>query len=209
MTAVPMEENILKKTKRNSVYTTLGASNHTEKERQIDDYYATEPYAIDVLMKETGVVFNGTIWEPACGGGHLSERIKDFGHEVVSTDLVNRGYGQSGIDFLNCEVALGNNIITNPPYKFALEFCEKAIDLVPDGGRVAMFLKLTFLEGKKRKKFFKENPPEFVFVSSSRLLCAKNADFDGMRDGGGSAVAYGWFVWEKGYLGKTTIEWVN
>jgi hypothetical protein len=30
-----------------------------------------------------------------------------------------------------------------------------------------------------------------------------------MREGGGSAVAYGWFEWEKGYNGKPTIEWIN
>lgn len=53
-----------------------------------------------------------------------------------------------------------------------------------------MFLKLQFLEGKKRKSFFLDNPPKTIYVSSSRLLCAKNADFQRMRDGGGSAVAY-------------------
>lgn len=53
------------------------------------------------------------------------------------------------------------------------------------------------------------NPPKTLYVSSSRLLCAKNADFDGMRKGGGSAVAYGWFVWQKGFNGRTEIVWFN
>ena len=30
-----------------------------------------------------------------------------------------------------------------------------------------------------------------------------------MRDGGGSAVAYGWYIWEKGYHGDTTVRWFN
>jgi hypothetical protein len=192
---------------RNSIYKTLGASSHTDKERQADDFYATEPFAIDVLLNDAGVVFEGSVWEPACGEGHLSERLKHFGYEVVSTDLIDRGYGQGGVDFLKSAECLGNNIVTNPPYKYALEFCQHAYDLVP--GKVAMFLRLQFLEGKKRKAFFSASPPWRVFVSSSRLLCAKNADFNGMRAGGGSAVAYGWFVWKKGFAGETVVSWVN
>lgn len=30
-----------------------------------------------------------------------------------------------------------------------------------------------------------------------------------MKDGGGSAVAYGWYIWEKGYTGNTTVKWFN
>ena len=206
MTAVPMEENILKKT-RNSVYTTLGASSHTSEERQLDDYYATEPFAIDVLC---GVeTFDGKIWECACGEGHLSKRLEELGYHVISTDLINRGYGSGGVDFLCCTTTLADNIVTNPPYGSALEFCEKALGLIPNGGKVAMFLRVQFLEGKKRKEFFKQSPPKVVYVSSSRLQTAKNGEFERMKAGGGSAVAYAWFVWEKGYLGKTTIEWVN
>ena len=72
-----------------------------------------------------------------------------------------------------------------------------------------VFLKIQFLEGKARKKLFTKYPPKKIYVSSSRLLCAKNADFDGMKAGGGSAVAYAWFIWEKGFQGQTTIEWFN
>lgn len=72
-----------------------------------------------------------------------------------------------------------------------------------------MFLKLQFMEGKARKELFKCHPPKTIYVSSSRLLCAKNADFEGMIAGGGSAVAYAWYVWEKGYSGKTVVEWIN
>ena len=72
-----------------------------------------------------------------------------------------------------------------------------------------MFLRLNFIESKGRKKLFKTYPPKYVYACSGRVLCAKNADFQGMKDGGGSAVAYAWFVWEKGYEGKTTLDWVN
>ena len=53
---------------------------------------------------------------------------------------------------------------------------------------------------------FKNNPPRRVWVSSSRLKCAMNGDFDSM---GSSATAYAWFVWEKGFKGSPEIRWFN
>ena len=79
---------------KNSIYKTLGASNHTDKERQVNDYYATEPKAMEILLEvET---FNKDIWECACGEGHLSEVLIKYGHNVLSTDLIDRGYGIGG-----------------------------------------------------------------------------------------------------------------
>jgi hypothetical protein len=66
---------------------------------------------------------------------------------------------------------------------------------------------------KARKKLFTQFPPKTVYVSSSRLLCAKNAKFEEMIKGGGSAVAYAWYVWEKmsvypsDYV--TQLKWFN
>lgn len=191
----------------NSIYKTLGASNHTDKERENDDFYATEPRAADLLMAEEK--FNRNVWECACGEGHLSERFVAAGYNVWSTDLVDRGYGTGGVDFLSQSEQFNGDIITNPPYKYATDFIYKALELIPTGRKVAMFLKIQFLEGKERKKLFATYPPKTIYVSSSRLLCAKNADFDGMRKGGGSAVAYAWYVWEKGYSGETIVKWIN
>ncbi len=84
---------------RSSIFKTLGASNHTDKEREIDDYYATDPTAIDKLL--TVETPNKRIWECACGEGHLSERLKSHGFEVYSTDVKERGYTLDGLqDFL-------------------------------------------------------------------------------------------------------------
>lgn len=122
---------------------------------------------------------------------------------------MDRGYGTGGVDFLTYDEPWDGDILTNPPYKFAKEFIEHAMELVTDSHKVAMFLKIQFLEGKARKELFKKYPPKFVYPSSSRILCAKNADFEGMKAGGGSAVAYAWYVWEKGYSGATTLKWIN
>lgn len=192
---------------KTSVFKSLGASNHTKEERQNEDYYATDPIAINLLLAEEP--FIGGIWEPCCGEGHMSNRLTVLGHEVISTDLVDRGFGISDIDFLKTTRAPAPNIITNPPYMFAQEFVEHALSLIPIGGKVAMFLKLTFLEGKKRRQFFKKHPPKTVYVSSSRIHCAKNGDFTKMKEQG-SAVCYAWFVWEKGRnVSDTILKWIN
>lgn len=126
----------------------------------------------------------------------------------MSTDLVDRGYGdKTGVDFLqqdktpipNCD------IITNPPYSLALEFAEHAMDILGEGHKLAMFLKLQFLEGKKRKQLFMKYPPVCIYVSSSRLHCGRNGVFDFKAN----AVAYAWYVWQKGFNGATVIRWVN
>lgn len=88
----------------------------------------------------------------------------------------------------------------------AKEFVEHAIEIVTTGNKVCMFLKLTFLEGKARKILFEKYPPKIVYVSSSRLKCAKNGNFE---EKDGTAVAYAWYVWEKGYTGPTIIKWFN
>lgn len=97
------------------------------------------------------------------------------------------------------------DIITNPPYSAGLEFVQKALESVRPGGKVAMFLKVQFLEGQKRGLFFKSTPPRTVYISRSRLACYKNGDMSKTD----SAIAYAWYVWEKGFTGDPVIKWFN
>jgi hypothetical protein len=72
---------------------------------------------------------------------------------------------------------LAGDIITTPPYKFAQAFVEKALSLVSEGHHVAMFLKLTFMEGKGRKELFQKIPPPRLFlfpVPGSYVLKTEN-----------------------------------
>lgn len=188
----------------NSIYTTLGASNHTDKERQEHDYYATEPKAMELLLEVEE--FDRNIWEPACGEGHLSDVLKKHGYNVLSTDLISRGYGLGGVDFFKQHKPFDGDIITNPPYKYAQKFTEKSLELIPTGNKVAMFLKVQFLEGQARRKLFEQHPPKVIYISSARLKCAKNGEFHNVKS---SAVAYAWFIWEKGYKGHPIIKWFN
>ena len=118
-----------------SIYSTLGSSNHTEKDRQTNDYYATDPKTIPPLFEVEK--FDNMIWECACGEGHLSKAMEDFGKDVFSTDKVDRGFGQL-CDFLEEDMEWYGDIITNPPYKYAQEFVEKSIKILQQGRKVAI-----------------------------------------------------------------------
>ncbi len=190
---------------KKSTFVTLGASNHSDGEREENDYYATEPLAGEELLKLEPSL--GNIWECACGGGHLADVFAKNGKLGSATDLIYRGYGVGDCDFLEQEWSWEGDIVTNPPYKYAREFVVKALDIIPEGRKVCMFLKLTFLEGKARKKMFEKIPPKLVYVTSSRLNCAKSGDFEACAKA--SAAAYAWFVWEKGYKGDTILKWFN
>lgn len=139
------------------------------------------------------------------GGGHIAEVLKQNGHKVIAQDIIDRGYSGTIIrDFLT-QTKNHNDIISNPPYVMAREFCEHALDISVDGVKVAMFLKLTFLEGQARKTFFQKYPIKYLYVFSKRTNCAKNGEFEKYQS---SAVAYGWYIWEKGYNGEPIIRWI-
>lgn len=206
---------------RRTTFATLGASNHADHEREEHDYYATEPLAADLIC---GVeTFKGIIWENAVGQGHLAKRLEELGHRVIGTDLIDRGYGTGGVDFLKCDETLAPNIITNPPYKYAKEWVEHSLELLPDGGKLALFLPIQFLESDGRRDLFKNTPPKTVYVCVNRVLCGMNGDFTAKdKDGNilynkdntpkrmSSAKCYAWFVWVKGdYKGGTQLKWIN
>ena len=193
-----------------AIYSCHGASNHSDSEREVNDYYATPPSAVEMLLELEN--FSKSIMEPACGQGHIAEVLKSHGYTVCATDLINRGYGVGGVDFFNINEPTDMDIITNPPYSMAKEFVEHAMEIITDGHKVAMFLKLTFLEGQGRRELFRKYPPKIVYVSTSRIGCAKNGEFKKNKDGNlkaDSAVAYCWYVWQKGFNGDPTLKWFN
>lgn len=190
-----------------AIFATHGASNHSNSDRAELDYYATDPDAVEALLKVED--FSHYILEPACGGCHISKVLSDYGYNVVSTDVVHRGSAlQIGnMDFLSYvpEPRNSRDIITNPPYKYAAEFVEHALDISQESVKVAMFLKLTFLEGGKRKQLFDKYPPKKIYVFRNRVDCWKN----GIKpDKPSKAVCYAWFVWEKGFSGSPEIAWI-
>jgi hypothetical protein len=147
--------------------------------------------------------FDGVVWEPACGNGAMSEVIMGY-NVVVSSDIVNRGYGDWFGDFL-LESQTCENIITNPPFKYAQAFVEQAKKLADK--KIAMFLKLVFLESSSRYKMFQDKsfPLKTVYVFCKRVPIYKA----GMEMKNSGLVAYAWFVWDKKYQGKPYLEWIS
>lgn len=72
-----------------SVYKTLAASNHSNSEREKNDFYATDPKAIDLLLEKEK--FSDLIWEPACGQGHLSKRLEQK-RQIRLNEIANDSY---------------------------------------------------------------------------------------------------------------------
>jgi hypothetical protein len=169
--------------------------------RQADDFYPTPPEATEALLRAES--FDGPIWEPACGDGAISKVLEAAGHRVVSTDLVERGYGQSGVDFLMEWQSRAPNIITNPPYKLAVPFLRHSLAMTT--GKVAMLLRLTFLESKLRAEYLPTTPFARVHVFGQRITF-KHPD---ARDThGGGMMCFAWFVWDHAHTGKPTLGWL-
>lgn len=104
---------------------TLATSTHSLAERERDDFYATEPKAIELLLEKES--FNKNIWENANGKGHLSNVLINNGYNVFKSDIINRNGDKETkiIDFLKTNerpFKESFDIITNPPYKIALDF---------------------------------------------------------------------------------------
>lgn len=173
-----------------------------------NDYYATPPESTQVLLNV--LELSGSILEPACGEGHISEVLKENypEAEVVSTDLIDRGYGAGRVDFLDKEYdRTFDNVITNPPFKYMREFVEKSLEISTD--KVIMFGKIQFLEGKGRKEFLKNSPLKYVYVFSERQNPMRNGspvDENGKK--WSSTMCFAWYVLEKGYEGEPVVRWL-
>lgn len=188
-----------------STYSMLGASNHSDNIRELNDFYATDPTAVEELLKNEE--FSKNILEPCCGMGHISKVLINKGYNVTSSDLIDRGFGKVGVDFITGYDKFDGDIITNPPYRYVSDFVLKALSIIPTGNKVAMLLKMQTLESQERyDKIFSKYPPKEILVFVKRTLCAMNGDFNKYKS---SAACYAWFIWEKGFNGSPIIKWIN
>jgi hypothetical protein len=182
------------------------------RERENNDYYATPISSTEALLEN--IQFKGDFIEPCVGGGHIAEVIKKYYPEnkVYGLDLVDRGYPGTVVanfleyDFNNQKF---DSIITNPPYSLAQEFLEKSMTILNKNGKIAMFLKIQFLEGAKREKMFKKYPPRYVYVFTKRQNPWRNGSpLDEKGKPWSSTMCFAWFVWEEGFKGEPIIRWI-
>lgn len=167
------------------------------------DFYPTPPWVtrafVDMVRPQ------GVIWEPACGGGHMSAVLAET-NDVVSTDVVDRGFSGQSFTFDFEDVAapkiLADWIVTNPPFKKekSQKFARIALGRAPG---VAILGRLSWLEGEKRYRYlFEENPPSLVAVFSERMgFIEEGCDVDR-----GGMLPYSWYVWEPG-VDETRLTW--
>jgi hypothetical protein len=163
------------------------------------DFYPTPKWATYALIDNES--FAGDIWEPACGDGAMSEVLAETGARVESSDLYDRGFGETGHDFLTT-TRRHQNIITNPPFNSAEGFV--ATCLKQAQAKFALLLRLAFLEGANRANtIFHKHPPSRVWVFSQRITFYPK----GAKVAGSGTTAYAWFVWDKNHAAKTELAW--
>ena len=182
----------------------------TTRDRVEDDFYATPTESTRKILNKEKLF--GAVLEPACGNGAISNEIVDTypNIELYSSDLVDRGYGMPrNSDFIKAEMTLGSVdiVITNPPFNLFQEFAEKALKVARH--KVILFGKLQALEGQKRATFMENSPLRTVYVFKARQNPLRNGSpVDEKGKPWASTMAFAWFVWEIGYVGKPTIEWI-
>lgn len=189
------------------------AGQNTERGRAQNDFYATNPEAIKALLEKEA--FPGSDFlEPCVGMGHIAREIKEKYPQarIDCLDIVDRGYPETiKVDFLQFETPKKYDaIITNPPYSLATEFIQKSAELVTENGKIAMFLKLQFLEGEKRRLLFEQLPPKTIWVFRKRMPTwrdGKPKDENGKN--WATTICHAWFVWEAGEAKENpSIKWI-
>lgn len=156
-----------------------------------DDFYPTPPENLDCLAALVDLS-PYIVWEPACGEGHLSKRLQRYATGVISTDLIDRGYGRGGIDFLKAGRMAGaaNAIVTNPPFDdMAEQFIRQALQLTePVDGMVAMFLRNEYDCSKGRMDLFRLHPYAGKIIVTKRPRWIEGSK-------GSPRHSYSWYIW--------------
>lgn len=169
------------------------------------DYSPTPPWATRALVERVlrhagreGHCKFQSVWEPACGEGHMAEVLREYFRSVFATDIDERnGYPDAINDFLANDgrgPGAYDWIITNPPFEErVIKFMDRALDLAGTG--VAMFVQLRYLEGIGRyERIYRDRPPSIVapFVERVPLLMGR---YDPEAS---TTTAFMWLVWLKG-----------
>lgn len=176
-------------------------------DRERDDFYPTPPEGTRALLgveRFDPVTTDGAVWEPACGDGAMVRELAAAGYRVHATDLIDRGCGQGGVDFLLNYVTQADHFVTNPPFKLAEAFAAHARARVP--GKVALLARLAWLEGKERRRLFARTGLSRVWVFSSRLHMQKARQ--AQKTDAGGMIAFAWFVWDPAHEGPTQLGWL-
>lgn len=181
--------------------------------RADNDWYSDSPEATEALLRAES--FSGLCWDPACGAGTIPSVLLDAGLHCMGTDIVDRGWRHSKArrwaahDFLTEPAPSAvMNIISNPPFKLARAFIDKALSLTP--AKIAMLLPLTFLEGRARAQWLETTPLASVHVFAWRISMPPGQLLHaGAVKPEGGKKAFAWFVWRAGYQDCPQIKFLH
>jgi hypothetical protein len=147
------------------------------------------------------------IWEPAAGEGAIVRSLEEAGFKVIASDIADYGLTgcRVGIDYLSARpVPDVQGIVTNPPYRLAMRFAEKALAEV---GYLALLLRTNFLESTSRLRFFRDNPPSRIWISSRRLPMMHRHGWKGPR--APSNTCFAWFIWDSRSMQERVVDWFD
>lgn len=169
-------------------------------DRVANDWYVEPRWLVDALLDVEPL--SGVSWDPSCGGGNIPKALLARGLFCSGSDIADRGFGETNLDFFDSYYA-ADNIVSNPPYGVIEPYIRRA--LAKTTGKVCILARLALLEGQKRKALFKETPLARVWVSSRRASMPPGGS-DVKASGG--AIAYAWFCWDHAHRGPATIGWI-
>lgn len=153
--------------------------------RHEDDFYPTLDWEITAGLIPYIRHWPAEAWEPFCGDGMMSEVLRLAGCRVVSTDLVQRGYGVGGMDFMKQMFPLCDTIISNPPFKHFNEIIDHAHALGIK--RMALLGKTSLWNAAYRSDRFYRWRPSHVLSLTWR------PDFTGQKN---PKMDCNWYIWE-------------
>ena len=172
-----------------------------------NDLYETPPVAVHALLRVEPLP--KVVWEPACGPGSIVNELRNVGHTVFASDLVDYGCPESSsrIDFL-LERSLPNGVeavVTNPPFKLAGEFVSHALAL--GIRKVVMLLRIQFIESERRSSILDDGGFARFYPFANRLPMMHRAGWEGPKNA--SAMSFAWFVWESGHHGPAIVRRIS
>lgn len=178
------------------------------------DDFPTQPWATRALCEHVlspDALKRCEVWEPACNRGHMVDPLGEYFSAVWCSDI--HDYGLEGAfqhDFLFPVTphvmewcgSVPDWIITNPPFRLAEQFIERASNVAKVG--FAMIVRTSFLEGVGRyTNLFSRNPPSIIAQFSERVPMVKGR----LTATGSTATAYCWLVWIDGEP-NTRFVWI-
>jgi hypothetical protein len=160
------------------------------------DDFPTPPWATRALIEHvigSAAVDGMSCLEPACGRGYMATPLAEYFKRVEASDAYRYGFAPVRDFLIYPFEALSHDwVITNPPFRLAEEFVERALFVARKG--VAILARTVFLESVGRYEgIFAGNPPTKFAQFSERVPMVKGR----VDPKASTATGYAWFVWEK------------